>query len=76
MTKVENSKQNMQACVCPGCPSYNDCAKKSKEALFCSIGKGKCHYNMNGCICMGCPVHGQYSLKAGYYCIKGSAQNE
>ncbi len=76
MANVENNDQNVQACACPKCPSYNDCAKKTKEVLFCSVGKGKCQYHMNGCICMGCPVYKQNKLKTGYYCIRGGAQNE
>jgi len=75
MTEVKNDKNNSDRCACPRCPSYNDCAKTKAETLYCAgeIGKSACGYKMNGCICGGCPVHTENKLKAGYYCIKGSA---
>jgi hypothetical protein len=62
-------------CSCGSCPSYNDCAKKAREGLYCAqdVGKSHCINKMNGCICGSCPVHKEYKLKAGYYCIEGSA---
>ena len=68
--------ENFEKCVCPKCPSYNDCAKGKNEALYCAqdVGKSACEYNMNGCICMDCPVHKENNLDAGYYCIHGSAK--
>lgn len=76
MEKVINNKGNKEKCICPNCPSYNECAKEKKEVLFCAdkIGKGKCAYQMNGCICGMCPVHKECKLKNGYYCIHGSAK--
>jgi hypothetical protein len=75
MSNVENNYENRAKCPCAKCPSYNECAKGKNEALYCAngIGKSKCEYHMNGCICGPCPVHSNYSLKAGYYCIYGSA---
>ena len=64
------------ACICAGCPSYNDCAKEKNELLFCcaEIGltacNGKtCDYKRNGCICGSCPVHEDHGLDSGYYCL-------
>lgn len=75
MPKVEKNESNTQKCFCPKCPSYNECAKAKTESLYCAgeIGKSPCKYGMNGCICGGCPVHMENNLKAGYYCINGSA---
>lgn len=75
MTKLPNTPKNRSACVCAGCPSYNDCAKGKKELLYCAdeVGKSACEYAMSGCICGACPIHEQYKLKSGYYCIHGSA---
>ena len=75
MPKVIKNEVNIKKCICHNCPSYNECAKGKKEKLYCAeeIGKSVCAYNMNGCICGGCPVHMENNLKAGYYCIHGSA---
>jgi hypothetical protein len=76
MPKVTKDKKNISMCVCPKCPSYNDCAKKKHEGLFCAqeLGKSSCPFKTNGCICGQCPVHQTYNLKSGYYCINGSAE--
>lgn len=75
MPKVEKNEGNMQNCSCPGCPSYNECAKGKAEVLYCAgeIGKSACEYQKNGCICGACPVHTEFALESGYYCIQGSA---
>lgn len=75
MEKVINNKENKEKCICRNCPSFNECGKEKREALFCAdkIGKGKCAYQMSGCICGMCPVHKENKLKNGYYCIHGSA---
>ena len=75
MPKVEKNDANLNRCFCPKCPSYNECAKGKIERLYCAgeIGKSSCQYKMNGCLCGGCLVHRENGLKAGYYCIKGSA---
>lgn len=76
MAKVEVNESNLKKCVCPACPSYNECAKGKKELLYCAeaIGKSSCEYKMSGCICGGCPVQKENNLKAGAYCIKGAAK--
>ncbi len=75
MPKLPNTPKNQSACVCAGCPSYNECAKGNRELLYCADGVGKsgCEYSMNGCICGGCPIYERYKLKSGYYCVHGSA---
>ncbi len=75
MSKVEKNDANMGKCVCPSCPSYNDCARGKSEKLYCAgdVGKSSCAYQMNGCICSQCPVHMENNLMAGYYCMHGSA---
>ena len=75
MPKVIKNETNLSKCPCAHCPSYNECAKGKVELLYCAeeIGKSTCPYKMNGCICGGCPVYKESHLKAGYYCIKGSA---
>ena len=45
LSKLENEersekiKQLETDCVCPTCPTYNDCAKDKGENVFCIIGK-------------------------------------
>lgn len=75
MPKVEKNEANIHKCACPGCPSYNECAKGQNESLYCAgeNGKSACPYKTNGCVCGGCPVHMENDLKAGYYCLHGSA---
>jgi hypothetical protein len=75
MPKVEKNEANIKKCFCPHCPSYNECAKEKTENLYCAgeIGKSACEFKMNGCLCGGCQVYRENNLKAGYYCINGSA---
>ncbi len=64
-------------CICPDCPSYNDCAKQKGELFFCSFDSGKsdCITEEKWCICETCPVTEELGLTKIYYCIKGN-ENE
>ncbi len=75
MPKVQKNEVNISKCTCADCPSYNECARGKTEKLYCAeqVGKSECAYKMNGCICGQCPVHAEFDLKAGAYCIHGSA---
>ena len=59
-------------CICGKCPTYNDCMKEKKEALFCALGKSGCEPVKKGCLCPACPVTRDLGLKHGYYCLRGS----
>jgi len=59
-------------CICGKCPTYNDCMKGKKEALFCALGKSACAAVKKACLCPTCPVTPALGLKHGYYCLKGS----
>jgi hypothetical protein len=59
-------------CICGRCPTYNDCTRGKKEALFCSLGKTACPVTRKACLCPACPVTQTLGLKHGYYCIKGT----
>ncbi len=65
---VPDTPENMTRCICPNCPTYNDCMTAGKQALFCSRGKSSCQIDSNGCICGECPVADQYRLNDLYYC--------
>jgi hypothetical protein len=76
MPKIQKNEADSAKCSCPDCPSYNACAKGKTENLYCADenGKSSCQYAMNGCLCGACPVHATYSLKMGYYCLNGTAE--
>ncbi|MDD1775218.1 MAG: DUF2769 domain-containing protein [Methanobacterium sp.] len=62
-------------CICPICPTYNDCAKKEGELLFCIIGKSdECIKDRNDCMCPPCPFARRLDFGAVHntYCIRGS----
>lgn len=62
-----------EKCICPTCPTYNDCAKNAKERLFCAIGKSfMCISEAKICMCPGCPVTPEYGMKYQKFCSKGS----
>jgi hypothetical protein len=60
-------------CFCPGCPTYNNCAKSAKELLFCVTGKSfMCISAEKECRCPGCPVTKDLGLKYKFFCTRGA----
>jgi len=60
-------------CPCPKCPSYNNCASKAGERLFCVVGKSfMCISQDKGCSCPPCPVGKEVGLKYQKFCLHGS----
>ncbi|HTX61937.1 MAG TPA: DUF2769 domain-containing protein [Methanobacterium sp.] len=62
-------------CICPICPTYNECAKSKEELLFCVIGQSKnCITDRKDCLCPPCPFARRLNFGAVYttYCIRGS----
>jgi hypothetical protein len=74
MAKVANTPENMQKCICGGCPSHNQCMKDKKQGLFCAEGKTDCELARSGCICGACPVASEHKLEKMYYCEIGAAE--
>ncbi|MDO8669495.1 MAG: DUF2769 domain-containing protein [Candidatus Buchananbacteria bacterium] len=70
--KVENNPGNQAKCVCPNCPSYDECMEEKKELLFCSVGATACSMEQKGCICGSCPIKIENGLSSGYYCVSGA----
>jgi hypothetical protein len=67
---IEESKKK---CVCAECPTYNECAGRKRELLYCVLGKSKeCQLDELGCICPECPVTAELDLRSTYYCTQGS----
>ena len=67
MTTPENTPENLQACRCPGCPSYPHDNKK----FYCGIGKSGGEILHKGCSCVECPVRTTYHFQALYLCRGG-----
>lgn len=73
--RLKKLKELEGDCVCPICPSYNDCAKKKDENIFCITGKSAGCINMElGCMCPTCPLAQKYQIGMIYnfYCHRGS----
>ncbi len=65
--------ENKKACICPTCPTYNGCAKKNEELLFCATGKSfMCISAEKGCMCPTCPVTKAAGLKYKNFCTRGA----
>ena len=74
MTKVNDTQENLQKCICGQCPSYNECMKGKSEGLYCARGKSSCEFEKKGCICGACPVTSEFNLDKLYYCEIGKAE--
>ncbi|MBI0584030.1 MAG: DUF2769 domain-containing protein [Methanomassiliicoccus sp.] len=62
-----------EECICPDCPTYNECAGKIGEKLYCFLGKSpECIENELGCSCPDCPITVRAELENLYYCTGGS----
>ncbi len=62
-------------CVCPLCPTFNQCAKDAQENIFCLKGKSKeCISKEKSCICATCPFGIKYRIGVIYnfFCLRGS----
>lgn len=60
-------------CPCPTCPTYNTCASKAGEKLFCVLGKSfMCISEDKGCACPQCPIGKEVGLKYQKFCLRGS----
>ena len=71
---VDDTKENTELCLCPGCPTHNECMKDNTERIFCSRGKPNCDLEKRGCLCGTCPVERNYGLNDFYYCTEGAAK--
>ena len=71
---VQDTEENAELCLCPGCPTHNECMKDNNERLFCSRGKTNCDLEKKGCLCGTCPVERNNGLTDFYYCAEGAAK--
>ena len=71
---VPDAEENAEMCLCPGCPTHNECMKDNNEQIFCSRGKTECDLEKKGCLCGTCPIERKYELTEFYYCTEGAAK--
>jgi len=69
---VIDNQENSNKCICPTCPSYDDCMRGKNETLYCARGKTECEVVKKGCVCGSCPVHMENKLTKWYYCLSGA----
>ena len=77
--KADKIKQLAVDCVCPICPSFNDCAKDKGENVFCITGKSNgCIDTELGCLCPTCPLAQRYQigLMYNFYCQRGNEKEQ
>ena len=68
-------EQMQKDCICPICPTYNECAKENNELLFCVLGKSEeCIEKEMGCMCPTCPFAQEYGIgvKYNFYCTRNT----
>ena len=71
MATPQDTQENLNNCLCEGCPTYpgNDIK------LYCAKGKSEKKITMEGCICpAGCPVYKENKFKEMFYCAYGKAK--
>ncbi len=70
--KVEDTAENAGKCICPTCPTYNDCMREKEQLLFCSRDASDCVPKAASCLCGDCAVWAKYELVTLYFCIDGA----
>ncbi len=70
---MEKSGDLKAKCMCARCPTYDDCARKKGELLFCIGGKSACKLEKYGCVCGMCPIEKIKGFTGVYFCITGKA---
>jgi hypothetical protein len=71
--RIAAMKKATEECICPDCPTYDDCARKAGESLFCAHGSSFiCVTQEITCICRQCQVWKEYGQAHEYFCNRGS----
>jgi hypothetical protein len=69
--------QNRVKCICPKCPTYNECMRTDDQLIFCLTGRSPtCTFDKKGCLCPACPVARDLHMKRSYYCIRGAEEEQ
>jgi len=71
--KIGKIKELEPDCVCPICPTFNQCAKDAVENIFCLKDESKCINKEKGCMCPTCPFAAKYKIGVfhNFYCMRG-----
>ena len=67
---AEEKEKVLGMCLCPGCPSWQECGERGGFCLSL-VGLSKCIKRKEGCMCGGCPAHSMLGFRNYYYCIDG-----
>ena len=71
---VEASTANREECLCPHCPTYEECMTMEEEVLFCGTSQTMCEaVERQGCVCGRCDVHAAFDLAGTFFCFEGPA---
>lgn len=72
---VDPTSENKAQCICPECPTYDECMTMEEEVLYCGTSVTMCEDTQrNGCNCGACDVRAAYELAGTYYCVSGPAE--
>ncbi len=75
--RMQGLKKETAMCICPDCPTYNDCASGAQERLFCAHGGSfVCISKEMDCLCPGCPVTGDFGLTRNFFCTRGAEASQ
>lgn len=75
--RMKTTEDNKALCICPDCPTYNECAKKNGEVYYCVLGRSSiCITEEVGCICPACPITENMGLANMYFCINGTEREQ
>ena len=67
---------NMDSCQCRDCTTYNECAEKSGERLYCVATRSPiCIVKKGGCLCPECIVYQRLGFSRSYHCLEGPEIN-
>jgi hypothetical protein len=69
MAHVPDTSENVDHCICTGCPSF-----PGEGILYCARGTSEKPVKKRGCVCPSCKNYRAYGLKSAYYCADGSAE--
>jgi hypothetical protein len=74
MRAIEESKA---LCICPDCPTYNECAQTKNELFYCGIGQSPtCITKEQGCVCPACPITEKLGLTKQFFCTRGTEKEQ
>ena len=72
---VEVNEVNRESCLCPNCPTYDECMTLEEESLFCGTSITMCEdVAREGCVCGRCDVRAAYDLAGTYFCVEGPVE--